>query len=302
MCAHKDGQDVPRGTIGAVRLWIAAAGHLAVWAVMYAAGVAIILGEFLENQIGDLGLVYVCLCAHSGYLLDRIKFRDADLDPADLMAEPGRHVFLRRRAKWLRVLMAAEWIGAATVGVVISPVLGAVVFGGVVVGYLYSGWKPGKGARLKDVTGLKAGLVASAVVGLGLAAVLGESVWDEGLWELDLHIQSLMTMLGLWLIVCGDAVVCDLDDVRSDGVYLTRSLPVLMGTRRAAIIAAGLLVVGGAMVTFGGEGSSDGLNQSRVLFAGMIVASGLGIMRQRKRRDWIDGRMLAVALFAVFVG
>jgi len=301
MCAHKDGTHVPRGTIGSVILWLGIAGHLAVWAAMYAVGVAIILGEFLGRPIGWMGLVYVTLCAHSGYLFDRIKFRDADLDPADLMAEPVRHAFLRQRAKWLRILMLTEWIGAAAVGVVLSPVLGVVVVGGVVAGYVYSGWRPERGSRLKDLAGLKAGLVASAVVGLGLAAVIGPEInWElGGLPEFD--VMHWMILGGVWLIVFGDAVACDLDDHASDGIHSTRSLPVLMGTRRAAVIATGLLVVGGAMVTFGGEGGGNGADQSRVLFAGMIVASGIGIMRQRKRRDWIDGRMLAVVLVVAFV-
>jgi len=298
MCAHKDGTHVPRGTIGSLNLWLGIAGHLAVWAAMYAVGVAVVLGEFLGRPIGGMGLVYVTLCAHSGYIFDRVKFRDSDLDPADLMAEPLRHSFLRRRAKWLRILMGAEWIGAAAVGVVISPVLGVVVVGGVVAGYVYSGWRPGKGSRLKDLAGLKAGLVASAVVGLGLAAVVGPEIgWDVGALLGLVGELPWVILGGVWLIVCGDAVVCDLDDRVSDGVHSTRSLPVLMGARRAALVAAGLLVVGGVMVAMGG----DILYQSRVLFSAMIVVSGVGIMRLRKRRDWIDGRMLVVVLVVMYL-
>ncbi|MBL4809782.1 MAG: hypothetical protein JKY43_06965, partial [Phycisphaerales bacterium] len=259
----------------------------------------IILGEFLGRPvggIGGMGLVYVALCAHSGYLFDRVKFRDADLDPADLMADPIRHGFLRRWAKWLRILMVAEWIGAVAVGGVISPVLGVVVLGGVFAGYVYSGWRPGKGARLKDLAGLKAGLVASAVVGLGIAAVLGAEIgWDDGMVLPEIGVWPWMMLGGVWLIVCGDAVVCDLDDRASDGVHSTRSLPVMIGMRRAGIVAAGFLVFGGLLVAISG----DGPDRMRVVFAGMIVVSGIGIMRLRKRRDWIDGRMLVVVLVVV---
>jgi len=296
MCAHKDGGNVPRGTIEIVKLWLRVAGHLAVWPVMYAAGVGIILGEFLGRPIGELGLVYVTLCAHSGYMLDRVKFRDADFDPADLMADSERANFLRRIARRLRLVMALEWVAAAAVGVVISPVLGVLVLGGILLGYLYSGWRPGRRARLKDVHGLKAGLVACAVVGLGLAAVVGPEIgWDAGALLKLVGELPWVVLGGVWLIVCGDAVVCDLDDHESDRAYSTRSLPVLMGARRAAVVAAGLLAIGGVMVAMGGEG----MDQMRVLFAGLIVVSGIGIVRLRKRRDWIDGRMLLMVLVAV---
>ncbi len=303
MCAHKDGGNVPRGTIGTLNLWLGIAGHLALWAAMYAAGVAIILGAFLGRPVGGLGILYVVLCAHSGYIFDRVKFRDADLDPADLMADPGRHVFLRRSAKWLRVLMIAEWIGAAAVGVVVSPVLGGVVLGGVIAGYVYSGWRPGKGKRLKDLAGLKALLVACAVVGLGLAAVVGPEIgWNVGALLKLVGELPWVVLGGVWLIVCGDAVVCDLDDLTSDGVFSTRSFPVLMGARRAGVVAAGLLVVGGMMVAFGRGGGGEGFDVSRVMFSGMIALSGVGIMRLEKRRDWIDGRMLLVVLIVSILG
>ena len=301
MCAHKDGY-VPHGTIKPQDSWLRIAGHLAVWAVAYAVGVAVVLGAFLDRPIGGLGLVYVMLCGHGGYVLDRVKFRDVDLDPADLMAEPGRHGYLRRRAGWLRILMVVEWVGAAAVGAVISPVLGGVVLGGVLAGYLYSGWRPGKVSRLKDVAGLKAGLVSCAVVGLGLFAVLGESIGAGFGWVGGL---DWVAVGGVVLVVCGDAVVCDLDDRESDGAYLTRSVPVSIGSRGAKIVAAVLLVLGSVVLA---AWSPADQVRMRALFGGLIAVSGIGIMRRPTsyglggRRDWIDGRMLVVALVVVLVG
>jgi len=308
MCAHNNGDDVPHGTIAAAQNPLQIVGHLAIWATGYSVGVAIILGEFLVRPIGFLALAYVALCAHSGYLFDRVKFRDADLDPADLMADPDRHLFLRRFSRSIRILMVVEWIGAVAVGGVISPVLGAVVIGGIVAGYVYSGWRPmagGRWVRLKDIAGFKAVMVGGAVVGLGLIAVLGEALPRSfgalgRVGDVAGGVPWIL-IVGMLVMVCGDAVICDLDDQESDEKYRTRSLPVMIGMRRSALVASGLLVTGGLMVALdAGENV-----QARALFAGMAVVSGLGIMRQGKdfggRRDWIDGRMLMVVICVMIV-
>ncbi len=315
MCAHKNGDDVPHGTIAATQITPAKnplqiAGHLAIWASAYSVGVAIILGEFLNRPIGFLELAYVALCAHSGYLFDRIKFRDADLDPADLMADPRRHLFLRQFTKPLRILMVTEWIGAMAIGSLISPILGILVLGGIVAGYLYSGWRPvtnttgGHGhGRLKDLPGLKAGLVGCSVVGLGLAAIFGAELplggadfWDR--WMKLFGETPWIIVVGVLVMVCGDAVICDLDDRESDGKYFTQSLPVMIGMRPAALVAAGLLVAGGLLVVVD---AGDEVRM-RALFGAMVAVSGIGIMRQQKRRDWIDGRMLIVVLSVMLAG
>ena len=307
MCAHKDSH-VPHGTITPQDQSpkfqpIVIFGHLAGWAVMYSIGVAIILGKFLQHPITPSALAYVALCAHSGYLLDRIKFRDADLDPADLMADPRRHTYLRRHAQKLRVVMIAEWVLAMVIGFLMTPVLGIFVFSGIFAGYVYSGWKPGKVSRLKDVAGFKAIMVSGAVVGLGAAAVLGERVLDGEPYVWPDAVVLVCSLVGMGLVVFGDAVICDLDDRESDGMYNTRSLPVLVGSRLAGWVGGGGLLVGGVVIVVGGIGGS-GL-QLRMVFAAMVVVSGLGILRGGSilggRRDWIDGRMLAVAAGTILI-
>lgn len=309
MCAHKNGH-VPRGTIApnnpapkqpfVVRV-VAIFGHLAGWAVLYSLGIAIMLGELLNDPITPRALIYVALCAHSGYLLDRIKFRDVDLDPADLMAEPLRHAYLRNHARFLRIVMWIEWSLAIVVGFQITPLLGAFVLSGIAAGYLYSGWKPGNVARLKDVAGLKAVMVSCAVLGLCAAAVVGERILEEGphVWPDSMVI--VCTLVGMGLVVFGDAVICDLDDRVSDGRFNTKSLPVMVGSRIAAFVGGGILLLGGMVIVAGGINHDD--LQLRAVFAAMVAISGLGILRWGSawggRRDWIDGRMMVASLLMI---
>ncbi|MBO6513907.1 MAG: hypothetical protein JJ974_08090 [Phycisphaerales bacterium] len=305
MRAHKSVGDVPHGTIesGFPINWIKAAGHLAVWAVMYAIGVALMLGELLGFPLGWEALLYVALCSHAGYLFDRLKFRDSDLDPADLLADPDRHGFLRSRSGWIRVLMVLEWIAAMVVGLLLSTWLSVLVVGGVVVGYVYSGWPPSDRARLKDVSGLKAWLVSIAVVGLGCAALLAQVDLFGGIDSLlsTLSERQSMCILGMLLVVCGDAVLCDLDDSASDRVYRTRSLPVMVGDRWSALSAVGLLVVGSGVILLGLVGGD--LLVGGVWFVGLVLLSGVVILVAGPmiggRRDWVDGRMLIAALVAM---
>jgi hypothetical protein len=283
MCAHNH-RDVPCGTIGLLSRF----GHLAGWAVLYSIGVTVILAHLLEREVGGAGIVYVALCAHAGYLLDRVKFRDRDLDPADLMAEPGRHQYLRRHAAWIRSLMIIEWIAAMVTGAMISPFLGGLVLVGIAAGIGYAGWKPGKVSRLKDIAGLKAVLVSGAVTGLATA-----TTFHGDLRPLAETPSLLWWIMGIGMIVFGDAVICDLDDEPSDDAFQTRSLPVLLGGRRAGIVGLSAMGLGSSVLL------SDRSGLDIWLFCGMHVLTGTAILfAARKRRDWIDGRMLVVALIS----
>ncbi|MEQ9205744.1 MAG: hypothetical protein RLN78_00055 [Phycisphaerales bacterium] len=269
--------------------------------MLYSLGIAIMLGKLLNDPITPRALIYVALCAHSGYLMDRIKFRDADLDPADLMAEPLRHAYLRNHARFLRIVMWIEWVLAIGVGFLITPLLGAFVLSGIAAGYLYSGWKPGKVARLKDVAGLKAVMVSCAVLGLCVAAVLGERILEEGPHVWPEAMVIVCTLAGMGLVVFGDAVICDLDDRVSDGRFNTKSLPVMVGSRIAAFVGGGILLLGGMVIVAGGINHDD--LQLRAVFAAMVAISGLGILRWGSawggRRDWIDGRMMVASLLMI---
>ncbi len=293
----KPSQNQPNAAKPVVHRITSTLGHLAIWPMFYALGAAIILGKFLEIPLSWPTLVYVGLCSHAGYLFDRIKFRNADMDPADRMAQPNRYEYLQKHAQWLRILISIEWVAALTIGFIIFPMLSLLVVGGIVVGFLYSGWKPGgRRARLKDIPGLKAGMVGAAVIGLGLAAVVASNHTSDASIVDTLLKLSWVNIAGLWLIVCGDAVICDMDDQASDRIYSTKSFPVLLGIQRSGILALGLLLAGSILLM---TEHHPGQTQTRIAFTLAIIISGGGISLLQQRRDWIDSRMLGIVLLVI---
>ncbi len=300
MCAHKGGH-VPRGTIALLHRF----GHIAGWAALYSVAVSLALSQFLNHPTSILGLSYVTLCAHAGYLLDRVKFRDRDLDPADLMADHDRHTYLRKHARLIRIVMTLEWIAAVIVGSIISPMLGFLVLGGITAGYVYSGWRPaevGGRTRLKDVFGLKAILVSGAVVGLGAAPVLAGVHASHGLPDMAEFGDLALTLVGMGLIVFGDAVICDLDDRASDDAFGTKSVPVLFGVRSAGLIGMLVLMIGSGVLWYTASGETT---LAALVFGGFVALSGLGVLVAGPwiggRRDWIDGRMMVASLLMLVV-
>jgi 4-hydroxybenzoate polyprenyltransferase len=284
--AHETGF-VPRGTIGA-------AGDLAVWALGYSVGLYLLTTSFVRTDWCGACALYVGLCAHAGYLFDRVKLRDRELDPADLAAYPARHLFLRRHARVIRVVMVLEWVGAVVVGAWLHWVLGVLVLGGVVAGVVYSGGPAGTGRkRVKDWRGVKAAAVATAIVGLALhAALLPGGVWESVDW-----VRVAWVGAGAWFVVCGDAVLCDLDDVEADRRFGTGSVPVLVGGRVAGMMGVGLVVVG-VLVLVGMGGARLGV---RVGVGAALVVSAVMALGMEQKRDWIDGRMGVVVLVAMLV-
>lgn len=288
MCAHNLGDDVPHGTIPILSMF----GHLAGWAVLYSIGVTLVLAAILDREVDLWRLAYVTLCAHAGYLLDRVKFRDRDLDPADLMAEPDRHHYLRRHAAWIRWLMIIEWVAAIAVGAMISLALVGLVLLGVAAGIGYAGWKPGKVSRLKDIAGLKAVLVSGAVTGLATITVCRGEL--TALYDTP---SMLWLILGIGMIVIGDAVLCDLDDESSDSAFRTRSLPVMLGGRWAALVGMAALVIGAVVLTLNHVGAGI-----VVFVCSIVLSAGLILGLTQHRRDWIDGRLFVIALISILIG
>ena len=287
MCAHKSSY-VPHGTIRFLQIF----GHLAGWATLYSVGVALVLCTLVNLQYRVDMLIYVAICAHAGYLLDRVKLRDQQLDPADLMADPQRHHYLRRNLVWIRKLMILEWLIALIVGVTISPLLGGLVFVGVLAGFAYAGWKPGRISRLKDLSGLKAVPVSGAVVGLATAAVYRgdiESLFRES--------RIIAYLIGIGFIVFGDAVICDLDDQLSDKQFRTRSLPVMLGRTWATLVGISALILGSGVLL-----SSNACSGVLVFGSSIVLSAVLILILSKHRRDWIDGRLFVIALITALIG
>ncbi len=237
--------------------------------------------------------VYLLLVAHACYLLDRVKLSDQRQDPADAIALPDRAILFAEHSGVIRTLLLLEFIAASAFGWFISPALSLIPMGALLGVHLYAGRAASPGRpRFKDLPALKSFFISSAHIALVVAVLWGN---DHNLIEHPRPIV-MMSILGLWLIVSGDAILCDLDDHDSDAMYGTRSLPVLIGNTNAWIIAQLLLMIGCiVMVT-----PSPELFVWPVLVAGIFLST-LPTLIMKNRRDLVDARLLPFALIALLL-
>ncbi len=186
---------------------------------------------------GVLRGAFAWLVAASVFIADRVKLRDAWLDPADLAAHPVRMAVLARNARLLRVTMIVcaamataipAWItdGSPTERFALA-LLPTLALAGIVA---YAPWPAPRARRPKDVVALK-NLAVGA--GLGVFSALAAGV---GLDSLPSRVV-LLVGLALAVRVAADAALCDLDDVEGDRAFGTRTLAVMLGRMRALGVA-----------------------------------------------------------------
>ncbi len=270
------------------------ASELALWPACYTLGVYLlgVLGLGLPSP-GWATVLYLLLIAHGCYLLDRVKLSDARQDPADAIALPDRALLYAQHARAIRAVLLLELCIASITGWLISPALSLIPLAALLGVQIYAGRgaTPGK-PRFKDLPALKSFFISSAHLALVVAVLWGN---DHRLIE---HPSSvvLLSLIGLWLIVSGDAILCDIDDHESDALYGTRSLPVLVGARFSWMSAQGLLLIGCVMLLLGGAHGPLQL----ILIASIFVCT-LPTLRRKNRRDLVDARLLPLVLLALMM-
>jgi 4-hydroxybenzoate polyprenyltransferase len=270
---------------------VLAAGHLAVWLGLYFAGAYIGAVLVLDRPVLSAAVV-ASFCAGVGlYLLDRVKVRDAWLDPADRMAQPGRFAFLLARRGRVRAvawsLLAVGSVAAMTIDRrnLVLPVLGVI---GIIS---YSRMRPG-GVRPKDVLGLK-NLLPGAAIG-GLALVLA---WQTPGAPAPVAAWAWLAG-GLTLLITADAALCDLDDAAADAAHGTRTVTTRLGRRWTWAIALAAHALAGAALV------AAGVLIERVrepaLLGGVNLAATVVLCSTRPGsvRDLIDLKLPAVVAIA----
>jgi 4-hydroxybenzoate polyprenyltransferase len=236
------------------------------------------------------------------YLLDRVKLRDAWLDPADREAHPRRFEFLAARTRAVRLFAAALLLVSAAAASRLHP-LGPLIAVAAVLGVLAYAGRPRRGrARIKDVLLLKNAFVAAGIAGFAGLMVIGSGAGGTGSIRLD---RVVALMRGHWpllllgashvaLRVFADAVLCDIDDEHSDRRYETATLPTLLGGERAWIIAAAIRLGLAATLLLWPTGE----RWAQLRWAGVTAAStvGLWLWHPRSVRDLVDARFALEAL------
>ncbi len=266
-------------------------GYLAIWPTAYALGVFVLSGWTVGHAFPNWeSIVYILLCAHSCYLLDRVKIADHRQDPADAIALPERAMLYSRFATPIRVLLILELLAGTAVGWLIFPILMLIPVVALCVVHLYAG----RGAtpsspRLKDLPAVKAFFIASGHLALSIA-VLWANQHDL---LTDLHLMSALAIIGTWMIVAGDAILCDIDDHDADMMYSTKSLAVMLGSRSAWISALGFITLGSLLIS---------LHQSTMIGVGAtLIAATLITRKNTNHRDFVDARLLPIVLIWMFV-
>ncbi len=265
-------------------------GYIALWPALYALGVFILTWHLLgEGKPNASSALYVLLCAHSCYLLDRVKIANHRQDPADALALPKRAALFARWSTPIRTLILAELLGATIAGYSIHPLLAIIPPIALGVVHLYAGRVPSLGSpRLKDLPAVKVFFIAAGHLALSIAVLIG--VQRDLLT--NLHPASIAAGFGVWLIVAGDAGLCDIDDHHADLIYRTESLSVMLGQRRAWWIALGLIVLGSALIAATPEMLGLGTT---------LIITTLITQKNTNHRDFVDARLLPIVLFWIWI-
>lgn len=285
------------------------AAHLAVWAGLYIAGAVVCFAQLagidglVPARALALAVSFAFCTAAAVYLLDRVKLRDAWLDPADAQAHPQRFDFLAARSALVRglivvLLVLAAWLGTMLISSGGGRWVGALVPVLSAAGVLVYAGRPRRGrARPKDILFIKNFYVAAGITGfaavVALAAVhAGEHDWGlRAMWEtVKSHAAPLaVSAAHLAARVFADAVLCDLDDEDADRRHGTGTLPTHLGRARAWNIALAIRLALAAAIALVPILPAP----ARLAWAGVTAASSivLRLAAPARVRDWVDARL-----------
>lgn len=287
---------------------LSVASHLALWPGLYIAGavgcfaqVAGVDGLATARAQGR-ALAFAFLTAAGVYILDRVKLRDAWLDPADAAAHPARFAFIARRPFVLRAIVAALLLSATLLGLdlftgaALLPVLAAI---GVA---LYAGRPRSVHPRPKDILIFK-----NALVGVGIAAFSavisvggsGREIAGMQALALDRWPALAISCLHLAVRVFADAALCDLDDEHADRRFGTATLPVRLGRTSAWNAAMALRIMASlSLLPIPVLPLSARLAWGAVT---VISSTATRLASPGRLRDWVDARFALEALAVTLI-
>lgn len=275
----------PRGK-GLIRRSFAFLGHLAIWVGCYVGGCVLLTSLLLHGRVPWGSLAIAVPVAIGTYLVDRVRLSPGNVDPSDQMAHEARAGLLMRRGGMIR-LLAFGLIGlAAVMAADRSPLVLIAVVGAPIGVILYS--HRGFSRRPKDQVLFKNACVSISIVALVmLLEYPGASM------------GSLIAVAGFLLLhVFADAMLCDIDDSAADRRYGTITIPNLIGSGRAWLLA---FVLNAMAFLWMAWAAAQGLCpwMPSLVIAACLFAATLMVhaMRANRTKDLIDLKLpLAVVV------
>jgi 1,4-dihydroxy-2-naphthoate octaprenyltransferase len=276
----------------------------AVWAGFYVIGAVVCVAQvagvdpLIPPRIKMAAAAFAFCTATGVYLLDRVKLRNAWLDPADAEAHPRRFAFIAGHATAVRGAMVLLLAAAALLATKVSiwgaciPVLAAT---GVLI---YAGKPRGQKPRPKDIVLLKNIYVSLGITGFAVTVALAAIRPGAGLAVVQrvavAHALPLAIACAyLALRVVADAALCDLDDEESDRHHGTHTLPIHLGRIRAWNMALGLRVGAAlALMMIPTLPLWPRLGWAAVT---IISSAWLRLAAPARLRDWVDARFAVEA-------
>lgn len=250
-----------------------------------------------------VAVLFACCTSWGAYVLDRVKLRNAWLDPADARADQHRHAFVVLHARGLRALILVLLGAAAGLGALLHPAMIALPFLALFSVLVYAGRPRARLPRPKDLFLLKNAYAAVGITGFAAVVAIAAASPGAGFEAFGRTARACVIPLSLSCAhlavrVLADAVLCDLDDEHADRNFRTLTLPTQIGRMPAWNVALGCrLAIVAALVTI----PSLPL-MPRLAWAGVTALSSI-VLRwssPARVRDWVDLRF-AVEACAVIV-
>lgn len=290
----------PRGVMKRGAGLAATLSDSAVFAGLYVTGAAAFCAQVsgLSGHMASPAILASLLLAFTTtvavYLLDRVKLRDAWLDPADALSHARRHAFVIRHARSLRCLSIVLLVVASGVGAWLLPFGWLLPLASAIGVLAYAGRPRGDRARPKDILLLKNAYVAAGVTGFAAIIAIGAAHPDSTLASMHDVVEThnvplLVASVLLAVRVLADAILCDLDDESADRRFNTRTLPVRLGRTNAwnaamamRLSTAGVLAIVPVLPIV-----------PRIAWAVVTVVSSLTLRlaAPSRTRDWVDSRI-----------
>lgn len=276
----------PRGR-GLIRHAFAFLGHLAIWVGCYVGGCVLLASLLLHGRIPWSSLAIAIPVAIGTYLVDRVRLSPGNIDPSDQMAHEARADLLMRWGGVIRLLAFSLIALAAVMAVDRSPMVLIAVLGAPIGVIVYS--HRGFSRRPKDQVLLKNAFVSISILTLVMLLEYPSA-----------SVGSLIAVAGFLLLhVFADAMLCDIDDAAADRRYGTVTIPNLIGSGRAWLVA---FIMNAIAVLWIMSAAALGLCSwvpsvvvGVCLFAATLVVYAL---RANRTKDLIDLKLPLAAMLA----